>query len=46
MAPRQEVGVEVEEVKKLPDGGVWRWMEPAEKACRYGNLGWYGKVTI
>ena len=38
VAPRAELGFELEEVKKLAVGGAWRWLEPRNEACRQGSL--------
>ena len=39
VAALAELGLEVEEVKKLPEEGAWRWLEPGNEACRRGSPG-------
>ena len=38
--------LEVEEIKRLPEGAAWQWGEPADEACWQGGTGSYRQVTI
>ena len=37
---------ELEGEKRLLEGAAWLWGEPADKACRIRDSGWYRQVTI
>ena len=34
VAAGARLGLDVQDAKKVPDGGAWRWMEPGDEACR------------
>ena len=32
---RMPFGLDVQDVKKLTDGGAWRWVVPRDEACKF-----------
>ena len=44
VAARAEL--QVQEIKKLPEGADWWWGGPGDEAFRQGSTRWYHKATI